>query len=119
MKASEAILRFAIAAGAAIGYGCLLAFLYLVGMQVHGWFRDGQWTHIGVGQGLRDGLIHCCAKEGDNGRFAALLHWLDSPVSWLGLHKVFEVMPASLALFAFSMAGNCVFIYCRDRLERR
>ena len=42
-----------------------------------------------------------------------------APVNWLGLHKVVEVMPASLALFAVSIAGNCLFIYCRDRLDRR
>jgi hypothetical protein len=40
-------------------------------------------------------------------------------VNWLGLHKVFEVIPASLALFVLSIAGNCLFIYCRDRLARR
>ena len=40
-------------------------------------------------------------------------------MSWLGMHKVFEVLPASLALFAVSIAGNCLFIYCRDRLDRR
>ena len=31
--------------------------------------------------------------------------------------KVFEVVPASLALFAISIAGNSLFIYCRDRLN--
>jgi hypothetical protein len=39
-------------------------------------------------------------------------------VNWLGLHKVFEVIPASLALFAVSIAGNSLFIYCRDRVTR-
>jgi hypothetical protein len=119
MKARDAILRFIAAAGAAIGYGCFLAFLYLVGVQVYGWFKDGEWTHIGLAQGLRAGLIRCCVKDGDNGRFATFLHWLDAPGTWLGLHKVLEAMPASLALFAVSIAGNCVFTYCRDRLDRR
>ncbi len=38
-------------------------------------------------------------------------------VDWLGLHKVLEVVPASLALFALSILGNSIFIYCRDRIE--
>jgi hypothetical protein len=118
MKARDAILRFITAVGAVIGYGCFLAFLYLVGVQVYGWFKDGEWTHIGLAQGLSTGLTRCCVKD-DNGRFAAFLHWLDAPETWLGLHKVLEVMPASLALFAVSIAGNCVFLYCRDRLDRR
>jgi hypothetical protein len=48
-----------------------------------------------------------------------LVSWLDSPVDWLGLHKVLEVIPASLGLFALSILGNSVFIYCRDRLAER
>jgi hypothetical protein len=32
---------------------------------------------------------------------------------------VFEVVPASLALFAVSIAGNCLFIYSRDRRQGR
>jgi len=31
---------------------------------------------------------------------------------------VFEVIPASLALFAVSIAGNSLFIYCRDHLQK-
>ena len=119
MKASDASLRFICGLGAAIGYGCLLAFLYLVGAQVYRWFRDGEWTHIGVVEGLHVGLLRCCVKDADTGRLAAFIHWLDAPASWLGLHKVLEVTPASLALFAASIAGNCLFIYCRDRLDRR
>jgi hypothetical protein len=119
MKTRDALLRLISGVGALIGYGCLLAFLYLVGMQVYRWFREGEWTHIGMADGLRTGLIRCCVKDGDTGRLAAFLHWLDAPVDWLGMHRVFEVVPASLALFAVSIAGNCLFIYCRDRLDRR
>jgi hypothetical protein len=118
MKASEAVLRFISVTGAAIGYGFLLAFLYLVGMQVYQWFRDGEWTHVGLADGLRVGLVRCCVKDGDNGRLAAFLHWLDAPASWLGLHRMFEAIPASLALFAVSIVGNCVFIYCREIASR-
>jgi hypothetical protein len=119
MKAPHAALRFACGIGAGIGYGCLLAFLYLVGAQVYRWFRDGEWTHIGMVEGLRVALLRCCVKDADTSRLAAFIHWLDAPASWLGLHKVLEVTPASLALFAASIAGNCLFIYCRDRLDRR
>jgi hypothetical protein len=107
------------AIGAVIGYGCLAAFLYLVGLQAYRWFREGEWTHIGLNDGLRIGLSHCCVKDGDIGRLAAFVHWLDAPVDWLGMHKVFEVVPASMALFAVSIAGNCLFLYCRDRLDQR
>ena len=119
MTARDAMLKSTSAIGAVIGYGCLIAFLYLVGLQSYRWFRDGEWTHIGLRDGLRTGLLRCCVKDGDTGRFATFMHWLDAPVNWLGMHKVFEVIPASLALFAVSIAGNCLFIYCRDRLDRR
>jgi hypothetical protein len=119
MTARDFSLRFGTAAGAVIGYGCLAAFLYLVGTQIYRWFREGEWTHIGLNDGLRVGLAHCCVKGGDTGRLAAFMHWLDAPVDWLGLHKLFDVLPASLALFALSIAGNCVFNYCKDKQAGR
>ena len=119
MKVGAALLRFWSALGAALGYGFLFAFLALVGAQVYRWFRDGEWTHVGLADGLREGLLHCCVKDGSAGRFTTLMQWLDAPEHWLGLHKVFEVVPASLALFAVSIAGNCLFIYSRDRLAGR
>ncbi|MGO9039497.1 MAG: hypothetical protein ACLPX1_13790 [Steroidobacteraceae bacterium] len=103
--------------GAVIGYGGLAAFLWLISMQLYRWFRDGEWTHIGVSDGLRSVLARCCVDSGDTGRLAALWHWLDAPVDWLGLHQVFEVVPASLALFALSIAGNSIFIYSCDRID--
>ena len=101
--------------GALLGYGCLAAFLFLIGSQIYRWFRDGEWSHFGVVEGMRIGLTRCCVNDGDTGRLAALVHWLDAPVDWLGLHKVLEILPASLALFALSILGNSIFIYCRDR----
>lgn len=119
MSARTAALRVASVIGACIGYGCLAAFLYLISMQLYGWFRRGEWTHIGLGDGIKDGLMRCCVGDGVAGHVAGFLRWWDSPVSWLGLHKVFEVIPMSLALFAVSIAGNSLFIYCRDRLPPR
>jgi hypothetical protein len=119
MNARRTLLQLLAGIGALIGYGCLLAFLYLVGMQAYRWFREGQWTHIGMGDGIRKGLAHCCVKEGAGGRLESFLQWWDAPVTWLGLHKVFEIIPASLALFAVSIVGNCLFNYCRDRLSAK
>ena len=113
------LLRICAGSGAVVGYGCLAAFLFLVGMQSYRWFRDGEWTHIGVTEGVRAGLARCCVNDGDTGRLAGLVHWVDTPTDWLGLHAVLDVMPASLALFALSVLGNSVFIYCRDRMSER
>jgi hypothetical protein len=117
MSVRTAVLRVMSVIGAIIGYGCLVAFLYLISMQLYGWFRQGEWTHIGMGDGIKVTLVRCCVRDDGAGHIANFLQWWDSPVSWLGLHKVFEVVPASLALFAVSIAGNSLFIYCRDRVR--
>jgi hypothetical protein len=119
MSARTAVLRVTSVIGAIIGYGCLAAFLFLVGVQLNGWFRQGEWMHVGMGDGIRVTLARCCVRDAAAGHFAGFLQWWASPVSWLGLHKVLEVIPASLALFAVSIAGNSLFIYCRDRLRPR
>jgi len=119
VKVRELALRVLCGIGAVIGYGTLAAFLWLISVQIYRWFRSGEWTHIGVSDGMRISLVHCCVKDGDGGRMAAFLRWLDSPVDWLGMHQVLDVVPASLALFAVSIAGNSLFIYCRDRLAKR
>jgi hypothetical protein len=110
-------LQTARALGAVVGYGCLAAFLCLIGLQIYLWFREGEWTHFGVSEGIRIGLSHCCVKDGDTGKLAALVHWVDAPADWLGLHKVLEIAPASLALFVVSILGNSIFIYCCDRID--
>jgi hypothetical protein len=111
------LLRITGAFGAVLGYGCLAAFLYLITLQIYRWFREGDWTHFGVAEGMRFWLTRCCVKDGDTGRLAALVHWLDAPADWMGLHKVLEVLPASLALFVLSILGNSIFIYCRDWID--
>jgi hypothetical protein len=118
-RGSDTLLRVVCGGGAVIGYGCLAAFLYLISVQLYRWFRQGEWTHFGVSEGMRAGLSHCCVKDGDTGKLAALVQWLDTPGDWLGLHKVLEFIPASLGLFAVSILGNCIFIYCRDRIGER
>ena len=119
MKVRNIVLQVMAGLGAVIGYGCLLAFLGLLGVQSYRWVREGEWMQVGMGDGHRLGLVNCCIKDGGGGRLANFLHWWESPATWLGMHKVFEVIPASLALFAVSIVGNCLFIYCRDRLHPR
>jgi hypothetical protein len=117
MSGRELSLRVGGAAGAFFGYGCLAAFLSLVAFQIYRWFRDGEWTHIGVSDGLRALVNRLGVTPESTGRLSELSHWLDAPVHWLGLHKVLEVLPASLALFAISILGNSIFIYLSDRVR--
>lgn len=117
MTVREASLRIASVLFAVVAYGGLAAFLALVGFQVYRWFREGEWTHVGVTDGMRAALAHWHVAEAATGRLAALSHWLDAPVDWLGLHKVLEVLPASLALLAISILGNSLFVYASDRIR--
>jgi hypothetical protein len=113
MKTRAALMRFI---GGCFAYGGMAAFLCLIGTQSYRWFRDGEWTHIGISDGLRTVLTRCCVRDGDAGRLAALSHWLDAPVDWLGLHKALELIPASIALFLIGVLGNFVFIRGSDLL---
>ncbi len=107
------------ALGGIVAYGCLTAFVCLIGVQAYRWLREGEWTHIGIVEGLRAVLVKCCVNEGDTGRLASLVHWLDAPTDWLGWHKLLEVIPASIGLFALSILGNFAFVYGGDRLDEQ
>ncbi len=104
-------------AAAVVAYGALACFLMLVGTQLVDWFRDGEWTHIGISDGLHGALSRCCATAGDSGRIARFVQWLEAPTDWLGLHKLLEVIPASVALFLVSVAGNWLLILASERVE--
>jgi hypothetical protein len=119
MNVRDVLLRVGSVLGAIVAYACLAAFLALVCFQVYRWFDDGEWTHIGVNDGMRAVLAHLAGTELVAGWRASLLQWLDAPVKWLGLHKVLDVLPASLALFAISVLGNSLFIYTTDRMRER
>ena len=119
MTLREAHLRIASVLGGTVGYGCLAAFVSLVGFQVYRWFKDGEWTHIGVNDAMRAALARLGGAQEPTGRLADLSHWLDAPVNWLGLHRVLEVLPASLALFALSILGNAILICASDRIRER
>jgi hypothetical protein len=117
MSGREVVLRVGSVFGAIVAYGYLIASLTLVGFQVYRWFQNGEWTHVGVNDGLRAALARIAGADGLTGWRAGLAHWLDAPVAWLGLHTVLEVLPASLALFVVSILGNSLFIYTTDRLR--
>ncbi len=104
--------------GGLIAYGGLVCFIYLIGTQIYRWLRDGEWVRIGVSDGLHREIMSCCVQEGATGRLAALAQWLDAPTTWLGLHRVLEVIPASLSLFALSVLGNFLLIYGTDLAAR-
>jgi hypothetical protein len=103
--------------GAVIAYGCLAAFLCLVSVQVYRWLRDGEWTHIGITDGLRAVLVNCCVRDEDSGLGARIVHWIDTPTDWFGWHKILEVVPATIGLFTLSILGNFLFVYGTDRLQ--
>jgi len=117
MSRREAALRVGSVLGAIVAYGYLVASLALVGSQAYRWFQNGEWTHVGVNDGIRAALARLAGADGLTGWRAALAQWLDAPVTWLGLHTVLEVVPASLALFIISILGNSLFIYTTDRLR--
>jgi hypothetical protein len=117
MTGRESSWRILSVLGGVVGYGCLAASLSLVGLQIYGWFKEGEWTHISLGDGIRAVLERMHIPDDATGRLAGLSHWLDAPVNWLGLHKVVEVLPASLALFAVAILGNFLFVYGADRLR--
>ncbi|MGA2778594.1 MAG: hypothetical protein ABSF94_13640 [Steroidobacteraceae bacterium] len=105
--------------GGIVAYGCLTAFVVLISLQTYRWFREGEWTRIGIADGLRAVLVTCCVNDGDSGHLASFVHWLDTPTDWLGWHKLLEVIPASIGLFALSMLGNFAFIYGSDRIREQ
>ena len=117
MSGRDSFLRIMRLLGATLGYGSFALFLALISVQVYRWLRDGEWTHIGMSEGMRIAFEHLGVQPGDSGRLAAFLHWLDAPADWVGLHTVLEVVPASLALFVASILGNGIFIYCRDLID--
>lgn len=117
MRGRQTTWRVLSTAGAFVGYGCLGAFLCLVGAQLYRWFKDGEWPHVSIADGLRSLLDHLHLGADGAGRFERLSQWLDAPVDWLGLHRMIEVLPAALALFAGAVFGNFVFVYGSDRLR--
>ena len=75
MKIRDACLQFARALAAIVAYAFLAAFIWLVGTQLYSWFRTGDWTHIGVNDGLR-AVAGTLLREGCRLRSFLLAHAL-------------------------------------------
>ena len=80
------------AAGTGAGFGCLVAAgLLLAGpcffvWQCYHWMRDGAWWPVS--------LLTALAWAGVGGT------WILFPTDWLGLHKLLDGIPLSIALVA-------------------
>ncbi len=103
--------------GFMVAYGAWIASAGVVAHQAYRWLRDGQWTPIGVSDGLRSAFAVIGA--GEHGRLAHFVHWLAEPTDWLGWHRVLEVTPVSVALFLLAILGNFAYVYGSDSLNER
>jgi hypothetical protein len=114
MKLHLILLR---ALSAVVAFGSFAWCLGLVGTQLYRWFRDGAWTRISTSDGLISLVTSCCTQGDSEGRMAEIARWLEAPASWFGLHRVLDLLPASIGLFLLSVFGNFLYIYCSDRLD--
>ncbi len=101
--------------GFMLAYGAWFASVGVVAYQGYRWLRDGQWTPIGVSDGLRSAFA--TIGVGERGHFAQFAHWLAEPTDWIGWHRVLEVTPAAVALFLLAILGNFAYIYGSDSLN--
>jgi hypothetical protein len=105
------------AISAVMTFAAFTCFLGLIGMQIYRWFRDGEWARISISDGLLSLVSSCCVREDGAGAMVAFAHWLEAPATWIGLHRVLEVLPATIGLFLLSVFWNFLYTYCSDRLE--
>ncbi len=101
--------------GFMVAYGAWLASAAVVAYQAYRWLREGQWTPIGVSDGLRSAFAAIGA--GEHGRLAQFAHWLADPTDWIGWHRALELTPASVALFLLAILGNFAYVYGSDSLK--
>jgi hypothetical protein len=114
MKIHLILLR---ALAAIVAFGSFAWCLGLIGNQLYRWAHDGAWPRISTSDGLISLVSSCCAPGDGAGRMADITHWLESPASWIGVHRVLELLPASIGLFLLSVFANFIYIYCSDQLE--
>lgn len=78
----------------AIGYLFIFIGLGIFGVQVFIFLKTGEWIKLP--------LLYLAALGPDN-----FVSWLDSPDSWLGVHKiimgVLEIMPLSVSVFFWGL----------------
>ena len=118
LSGREIVLRITRGIGAAVGYGGLAAFLWLISVQLYRWFRDGEWTHIGVSDGLRAALARCCVDS--TAIPAGLLRCgTGSMRPWIGwgCTKCSKSFRHRSRCSRCAIAGNSIFIYSCDRIE--
>jgi hypothetical protein len=113
MKIHLILLR---ALAAILAFGSFAWCLGLIGEQLYRWARDGAWPGISTSDGLISLVTSCCVRADGAGRMADIGRWLESPASWIGLHRVIELVPASISLFLLSVCANFIYIYCSDQL---
>ena len=70
MTGRESTWRILSVLGGIVGYGCLAAFMSLVGLQVYWWFKEGEWTHISLGDAIRAVLDRMHIADDAGGRLA-------------------------------------------------
>jgi hypothetical protein len=62
-----------------------LAGLILIGLQIYGWLRNGDWQSVSAIDGLR---------------FFSSNPWLLAPQDWIGVHSILSRLPLSVSLLA-------------------
>ena len=106
------------ALAAIVAFGSFAWCLGLIGNQLYRWAHDGAWPRISASDGLIGLVTSAAARRRRRcGQDGGLAHWLESPASWIGVHRVLELMPASIGLFLLSVFINFLYIYCSDQLE--
>ena len=104
MTVGDAALKVMAAIGAVIGYGCLIAFLCLIGLQSYRWFREGDWTHFGVADGMSVWLTRCCVKDGDKETCKIAIQTNNVEVDDRGL--VYAVDRANTGMHILELTGD-------------
>jgi len=83
-------------------FGVILAGLAVPALQIYGWLRYGNWTPFSIIDSLRLVAELFADPESPPTRLAA---WLESPSSWIGLHKLLSFLHASIGLWAVALGG--------------
>jgi hypothetical protein len=69
--------------GALLAGAPFLAGLILIGLQIYGWLRNGEWQSVTVLDGLRLFWSN---------------PWLFAPQDWIGVHSILSRLPLSISL---------------------
>lgn len=95
--------------------GAFLAAFAVPALQILGWLNSGEWRSVSIIDGLifaRDLMADSEAELTNAG------HWLVTPNSWIGLHKLLSFLHVSVALWTASAIAVC-FVSEFDWSERK